>query len=145
MDQPLVSIMDYILCARPAVDPLLVREQLNLAEWAVEWQKKGMLDQIVDPNIADQIKPCSLKKFAETAEKCCADYGVDRPTIGDVLWNFEHVLQLQESGLMDNTEEACGDVNGSETARQGPSSGSNTERYSGDGTLGIIDSSQVFI
>ncbi|CAN7101356.1 unnamed protein product [Brassica rapa subsp. narinosa] len=138
-------VLFEVLCARPAVDPLLVREQVNLAEWAIAWQKKGMLDQIVDPNIADQIKPCSLKKFAETAEKCCADYGVDRPTIGDVLWNLEHVLQLQESGPLAEPGEACGDVNGSgTTARQGLSSDSNTERDSGDGTSGIIDSSQVF-
>ncbi|CAE6117579.1 unnamed protein product [Arabidopsis arenosa] len=128
----------------PAVDPLLVREQVNLAEWAIEWQRKGMLDQIVDPNIADEIKPCSLKKFAETAEKCCADYGVDRPTIGDVLWNLEHVLQLQESGPLNNPEEVYGDVTDSGTARQGPSSGSNTDRDYGDGTSGIISSSQVF-
>ena len=137
-------VLFEVLCARPAVDPLLVREQVNLAEWAIAWQKKGMLDQIVDPNIADQIKPCSLKKFAETAEKCCADYGVDRPTIGDVLWNLEHVLQLQESGPLAEPGEACGDVNGSGAARQGPSSDSNAERDSGDGTSGIIDSSQVF-
>ncbi|KAF3591810.1 hypothetical protein DY000_02026180 [Brassica cretica] len=137
-------VLFEVLCARPAVDPLLVREQVNLAEWAIAWQKKGMLDQIVDPNIADQIKPCSLKKFAETAEKCCADYGVDRPTIGDVLWNLEHVLQLQESGPLAEPGEACGDVTGSGTARQGLSSDSNTERDSGDGTSGIIDSSQVF-
>ncbi|XP_010421209.1 PREDICTED: probable receptor-like protein kinase At5g24010 [Camelina sativa] len=138
-------VLFEVLCARPAVDPLLVREQVNLAEWAIEWQKKGMLDQIVDPNIADQIKPCSLKKFAETAEKCCADYGVDRPTIGDVLWNLEHVLQLQESGPLDKPEEVNGDDTGSGTARRGPYSGSNTERDSADdGTSGIISSSQVF-
>ncbi|KAG7551708.1 Malectin-like domain [Arabidopsis thaliana x Arabidopsis arenosa] len=137
-------VLFEVLCARPAVDPLLVREQVNLAEWAIEWQRKGMLDQIVDPKIADEIKPCSLKKFAETAEKCCADYGVDRPTIGDVLWNLEHVLQLQESGPLNNPEEVYGDVTDSGTARQGPSSGSNTDRDYGDGTSGIISSSQVF-
>ncbi|KFK27687.1 hypothetical protein AALP_AA8G415600 [Arabis alpina] len=137
-------VLFEVLCARPAVDPLLVREQVNLAEWAIEWQKKGMLDQVIDPNIADQVKPCSLKKFAETAEKCCADYGVDRPTMGDVLWNLEHVLQLQESGPLDKPEETYGDATGSGTSRQGPSSGSNTYRDNGDGSSGIINSSQVF-
>ncbi|KAL0371740.1 UNVERIFIED_CONTAM: putative receptor-like protein kinase [Sesamum calycinum] len=88
----------HVLCARPAVDPLLTRDQVNLAEWAMEWQKKGMIEQIVDPHLKDQIKPSSLKIFGETAEKCLAEYGVDRPTMGDVLWNLEYVYQLQTNG-----------------------------------------------
>ncbi|XP_022868923.1 probable receptor-like protein kinase At5g24010 [Olea europaea var. sylvestris] len=73
--------------------------QVHLGEWAMEWQKKGMVEQIVDPYIRGQIKPSSLKKFGDTAEKCLADYGVDRPTMGDVLWNLEHALRLQESEI----------------------------------------------
>ncbi|KAI3458107.1 hypothetical protein Pfo_014770 [Paulownia fortunei] len=88
-------VLFEVLCARPAVDPLVNREQVNLAEWAMEWQKKGMIEQIVDPHLIGQIKPSSLKKFGETAEKCLAEYGVDRPTMGDVLWNLEYAYQLQ--------------------------------------------------
>ncbi|KAK4790394.1 hypothetical protein SAY86_017698 [Trapa natans] len=56
-----------------------------------------MLNEIVDPNLVGQIKPGSLKKFVEVAEKCLADYGADRQGMGDVLWNLEYCLLLQEN------------------------------------------------
>ncbi|EPS69032.1 hypothetical protein M569_05731, partial [Genlisea aurea] len=93
------------LCARPAINPALPREQVNLAEWAMQWKRKGLLDKIVDSNLAGQIDPESLKKFAEAAEKCLAEYGVDRPTMGDILWNLEYALQLQENSTAAKTEE----------------------------------------
>ncbi|CAH8356521.1 unnamed protein product [Eruca vesicaria subsp. sativa] len=85
------------LCARPAINPQLPRDQVNLAEWAMMWKRKGMLEKIIDPNLAGTINPESMKKFVEAAEKCLEDYGVDRPSMGDVLWNLEYALQLQEA------------------------------------------------
>lgn len=111
-------VLFEILCARPAVDPLLAREQVNLAEWAMQWQKNGMLERVIDPNLVGQIRPSSLKKFGETAEKCLADYAVDRPTMGDVLWNLEYVLQLQETGVQREPHEPI-NVNGPEPPMPG--------------------------
>jgi serine/threonine protein kinase len=86
-----------VICARPVIDPSLPRDMINLAEWATKWQKRGELGQIVDERIAGTIRPESLRKYGETVEKCLAEYGVDRPNMGDVLWNLEFVLQLQEA------------------------------------------------
>lgn len=92
-------VLMEVLCTRPALNPVLPREQVNIAEWAMTWQKKGMLDQIMDKNLVGKVNPASLKKFGETAEKCLAEHGVDRPSMGDVLWNLEYALQLEETSL----------------------------------------------
>ncbi|KAG6637390.1 receptor-like protein kinase THESEUS 1 [Carya illinoinensis] len=98
-------VLMEVLCTRPALNPVLPRDQVNIAEWGMSWQKKGMLDQIMDPNLVGNVNPASLKKFGETAEKCLAEYGVDRPSMGDVLWNLEYALQLEETSSALNEPE----------------------------------------
>ncbi|KAK1270732.1 Receptor-like protein kinase HERK 1 [Acorus gramineus] len=98
------------LCARPVIDPTLPREMVNLAEWAMKWLKKGQVEQIMDARLVGDVRGSSLRKFAEMAEKCLADYGVDRPAMGDVLWNLEYALQLQEAAVA----AAAGDGNAEE-------------------------------
>lgn len=86
-----------VLCARPAIDNLLPREQMNLAEWAMKCKYKGLLEDIVDPSIKSQINPNSLRKFSETAEKCLQEDSADRPAMSDVIWDLEYSLQLQQT------------------------------------------------
>ncbi|KAL3337244.1 hypothetical protein AABB24_029747 [Solanum stoloniferum] len=90
-------VLCEVVCARLALDPSLPRDQVHITEWAMNWQKKGKLEQIIDPNLVGKIRPDTLSKFGETAEKCLADYGVDRPSMGDVLWNLKYALHLQEA------------------------------------------------
>ncbi|KAL5223889.1 hypothetical protein ABZP36_010528 [Zizania latifolia] len=72
-------------------------DEINLAEWAMHWSRRGRLDKVIDPSVAGDANENSLRKFAETAGRCLADYGEQRPSMGDVVWNLEYCLHLQES------------------------------------------------
>ncbi|KAG6595549.1 Receptor-like protein kinase FERONIA, partial [Cucurbita argyrosperma subsp. sororia] len=91
----LVSLIGY--CEENSLNPTLPKEEVSLAEWAAHCYIKGVLDQIIDTFLKGKIASECLKKFAGTAMKCVSDQGIDRPSIGDVLWNLEFALQLQES------------------------------------------------
>jgi serine/threonine protein kinase len=97
-------VLFEVLCARPVLNPALPREQVNLAEWAMQCHRKGVLNKIIDPHIAGSINEESLKTYVEAAEKCLAEHGVDRPGMGDVLWNLEYALQLQETSSQTQTD-----------------------------------------
>ncbi|XVF17606.1 hypothetical protein REPUB_Repub10bG0137700 [Reevesia pubescens] len=62
-----------VLSARPAIKPSLPREQIN---------------------------PNSLRKFADIAEKCLQENAADRPSMGDVAWDLEYALQLQQTAVV---------------------------------------------
>ncbi|KAK8999428.1 hypothetical protein V6N11_070595 [Hibiscus sabdariffa] len=98
-------VLMEILCARPAINPALPREQVNIAEWGMHWQKRGLLERIIDSNLVGLINMDSLRKFGETAEKCLAEHGAERPTMGDVLWNLEYALQLQEASTQNDSSD----------------------------------------
>lgn len=101
-------VLFEVLCGRPVIDPSRPREEVNLAEWAMKCQKKGQLQKIIDPFLEDQMNPECLQKYLETAEKCLMQSGLDRPSMGEVLWNLEYALQVQIGG--EGSSDNNGDV-----------------------------------
>ncbi|XP_057953792.1 probable receptor-like protein kinase At5g59700 [Malania oleifera] len=93
-------VLIEVLCARPVLDLSLSDEMVNLAQWAIKQRKAGQLEQIIDPHLMGKVKPTSLQKFVETAEKCLADNSVDRPSMEEVLCSLEQALQLQEDAIL---------------------------------------------
>lgn len=96
-------VLFEVLCARPAINRKLPKEQISLAEWAEDCYNDGSLQRIMDPCLVGKVAPESFAKYAETAAKCIADVGVERPSMGDVLWNLEFALQLHESAVDDDS------------------------------------------
>ncbi|XAR59359.1 Non-specific serine/threonine protein kinase [Bertholletia excelsa] len=94
-------VLFEVVCARAVINPSLPKDQINLAEWAMRWQRQGSLETIIDPHLKKKYSPESLKKFGEIAEKCLADEGKSRSTMGEVLWHLEYVLQIHEAWLLD--------------------------------------------
>ncbi|KAA8531224.1 hypothetical protein F0562_005862 [Nyssa sinensis] len=87
-----------VLCGRPALNPSLPKEQISLADWALNCHRSGTLEGIIDPDhVKGEINCQCLNKFVETAITCLSDEGVDRPSMGAVLWNLEFALQLQDN------------------------------------------------
>ncbi|CAN6807880.1 unnamed protein product [Brassica oleracea] len=103
-------VMLEVLCGRPVIDPSLPREKVNLIEWAMKLVKKGKMEEIVDPFLDGNVKLEEVKKYCELTEKCLAQDGVERPTLGDLLWNLEFMLQVQakdeKAAMVDDGPEA---------------------------------------
>ncbi|XP_065874555.1 probable receptor-like protein kinase At5g24010 [Euphorbia lathyris] len=92
-------VLFEVLCARPPINPLLTRDEVNLAEWGLLHKSKGSLENIIDRSIKDEINLNSLRKFADVAEKCLEDDGSNRPAMADVQWDLEYALQLQQNAI----------------------------------------------
>ncbi|KAD6120242.1 hypothetical protein E3N88_11513 [Mikania micrantha] len=74
--------------------------------------RKGSLEEMVDPHLKGTIKPESLKKFTDCSLRCLADHGMERPSMGDVLWTLEFVLKLETAGEEARTEKKSGSSGG---------------------------------
>ncbi|KAL5556905.1 hypothetical protein UlMin_039141 [Ulmus minor] len=96
-----------VICARPAIIASSQREEINLAEWGMLWQRKGQLEKIMDPVLVGDTSMSSLRVVGETAEKCLKQRGADRPTMQEVELQLKYALELQQSAVQRVSYEDC--------------------------------------
>ncbi|KAL2899161.1 Receptor-like protein kinase HERK 1, partial [Bienertia sinuspersici] len=89
-------VLFEVLCAIPINDHELSEDMINLTQWALEWQKKGQLMNIIDHSLQGNINPESLRVYGEIAE-FVANRAAERPSMHTVLSNMEYALKLQEA------------------------------------------------
>ncbi|KAF7015911.1 unnamed protein product [Triticum aestivum] len=102
-------VLFEVLCARPVINPTLPRDQINLADWALNRQRHRLLETIIDLRLDGNYTLASVKKSSKIAEKCLADEGVNRPSMGEVLWHLESALQLEQGHPQSTNADGCSD------------------------------------
>jgi len=90
-------VLFEVLCARPPIDNALPMEEGYLPEWAMQLDREGQLENIIDPVLVGKIKPGSLRKFSETAVKCLKQNSTERPSMREVVYDLIYAKQLQET------------------------------------------------
>ncbi|XP_010534455.1 PREDICTED: probable receptor-like protein kinase At2g39360 [Tarenaya hassleriana] len=130
-------VMFEVLTGRPVIDPSLPKERVNLIDWVMKSLKNGNPEEIVDTFLAGQVNREALNKYCEIAEKCLAPNGIDRPSMGNVLWNLEFILKLEAKGDGTNDENLVDQSDMTTSTTQFSFSG-------GDGDIAGVSMSRVF-
>ncbi|GJZ04216.1 serine-threonine/tyrosine-protein kinase catalytic domain-containing protein [Tanacetum coccineum] len=89
-------VLFEVLCRKRAVDNTLDEEQWGLASWAQDCIKEGMLKEIIDTSIIEEISSKCLREFAQLADRCLHSHPKKRPTMAEVVVGLDYVLALQE-------------------------------------------------
>ncbi|KAL6593739.1 hypothetical protein ACP70R_048640 [Stipagrostis hirtigluma subsp. patula] len=91
------AVLFEVLCGRPIPEHIAARVYKSWVDWAIQFGWACNLHQIIDSYLLENMDPDSFMKFRETAMKCVADRGVDRPSMRHVISELECALQLQVS------------------------------------------------
>ncbi|KAL8216453.1 hypothetical protein R6Q57_023290 [Mikania cordata] len=88
-------VLFEILCGREAFDRNIDNKTF-LGPLARKHYRKGTLNEIVDPNLMEQMNQESLKKFSAIAYQCLEKLPIKRPTMTEIVQTLENVLRLQQ-------------------------------------------------
>lgn len=90
-------VLFEILCGRLALIERYQDERRFLSSLAQVCCEDNRLDEIIDPNLMNQMKIRSLKLFSMAAYQCLRENRSERPTMGWIVEKLEKALELQVS------------------------------------------------
>lgn len=90
-------VLFEILCGRLALIEKYQDERRFLSSLAQVYCEDNRLDEIIDPNLMNQMKVGSLKLFSMVAYQCLRENRSEHPTMGWIVENLEKALELQVS------------------------------------------------
>ncbi|KAL7586661.1 hypothetical protein Lser_V15G39372 [Lactuca serriola] len=89
-------VLFEILCGRLALIEKYQDERRFLSSLAQVYCEDNRLDEIIDPNLMNQMKVGSLKLFSMVAYQCLRENRSEHPTMGWIVENLEKALELQQ-------------------------------------------------
>ncbi|KAK4490748.1 hypothetical protein RD792_001454 [Penstemon davidsonii] len=89
-------VLFEVLCAGKDSDRWLDEDQVSLAQW-IKSNMRSNLSGCIDSFLVGRASHDSLKSFIETAGRCLLDYGIDRPSMLDIITRLEVALKQQEA------------------------------------------------
>ncbi|KAK6155331.1 hypothetical protein DH2020_009579 [Rehmannia glutinosa] len=84
-----------VLCARPALNPSLPKEQVSLADWALRCARNKTIEDNIDPQLKGKISSECLKKFSDICER----QGVDFENIDQEKIDHNSLIAMHRSTL----------------------------------------------
>ncbi|CAH1424426.1 unnamed protein product [Lactuca virosa] len=90
-------VLFEILCRRLALIEKYQDDRRFLSSLAHVYCEDNRLDEIIDPNLMNQMKVGSLNLFSMVAYQCLRENRSERPTMGWIVENLEKALELQDS------------------------------------------------
>ncbi|KAL3844590.1 hypothetical protein ACJIZ3_001993 [Penstemon smallii] len=89
-------VLFEVLCAGKESDRWLDEDQVSLGQW-IKSNMRSNLSGCIDSFLVGRASHDSLKLFIETAGRCLLDYGIDRPSMSDIITRLEVALNQQEA------------------------------------------------
>ncbi|KAH9544693.1 hypothetical protein CY35_12G008700 [Sphagnum magellanicum] len=93
-----------LICGRPPIDTTLDgRMEWNIAQWVKPHIEAGAINNIIDKAMEDNYMLESIWKVAEIAVMSIAPFGINRPTMRQVVSGLREAIEIQSNACFART------------------------------------------